>query len=129
MATATCVAGYTNSTDFPVTQGAFYSPGTVFLSQIVNDFVAKLDPTLSTLDFSALFGGSSHPIPGGIAVDSSGNVYVDGSGSEQMPVSPGAFETSYSGGFLAKLSGGNGSGIYFTYLGDGYDSFPAKSSC
>jgi uncharacterized protein (TIGR03437 family) len=119
------VAGYTISTDFPVTQGAFYSPGTTVLtSPAVNDFVAKLDPTLSTLDFSALFGGSYHPLPGGIAVDSAGNVYVDGSGSENMPVTPGAFETSYSGGFLVKLSGSNGSRIYFTYLGDGVDGTP-----
>jgi uncharacterized protein (TIGR03437 family) len=119
------VTGYTISADFPVTQGAFYSPGTTVLtSPVVNDFVAKLDPTLSTLDFSALFGGSYHPIPGGIAVDSGGNVYVDGSGSENMPVTPGAFETSYSGGFLVKLSGSNGSRIYFTYLGDGVDGAP-----
>jgi uncharacterized protein (TIGR03437 family) len=111
------VAGYTVSPDFPLTPGAFYSPGTD--SQGVNDFVAKLDANLSTLDFSLLFGGSYHPIPSSVAVDSAGNVYVDGSGSEDLPVSPGAFETSYSGGFLAKFDGKNGARIYFTYLGDG----------
>jgi hypothetical protein len=108
------IAGYTISTDFPRTQGAFYSPGTN--SQGVNDFVAELDANLSTLDFSLLFGGSYHPIPTAIAVDSSGSVYIDGWGSENLPVSPGAFETSYSQGFLAKFDGKNGARIYFTSL-------------
>ena len=57
-------------------------------------------------------------------MDSADNVYVDGSGSENMPVTPGAFETSYSGGFLVKLAGSNGARIYFTYLGDGVDGGP-----
>lgn len=108
------VAGYSASTDFPVTPGAFYSPGAVVNSQVVNDFVAKLDPTLSSLEFSALFGGSYHPIPSAIAVDAAGDVYVDGWGSAGMPVTPGAYETSYSPGFLAKLAGTNGSRIYLT---------------
>jgi uncharacterized protein (TIGR03437 family) len=118
------VAGYTVSTDFPLTPGAFYSPGTD--SQGLLDFVAKLDANLSTLDFSLLFGGSYHPIPNAVAVDSSGNVYIDGWGSEDLPVTPGAFETSYSGGFLAKFNGQNGARIYFTYLGDGDSGFPGS---
>ena len=90
------VTGYTISQDFPVTKGAFYSPGTV--ASRVNTFVAKLDATLSTLEFSSLFGGSYQPLPDAVALDGSGNVYVDGQTSPNMPVNPGAFETSYSGG-------------------------------
>ena len=56
------VTGYTVSTDFPLTPGAFYSPSTDTLVGVY-DFVAKLDANLSTLDFSLLFGGSFHPIP------------------------------------------------------------------
>jgi uncharacterized protein (TIGR03437 family) len=112
------VTGYTISRDFPVTPGAFFSPGTD--ATHVNDFVVKLDPSLSTLEFSAFFGGSYHPIPNAIAVDSVGAVYIAGSGSRDLPVSPGAFETSFTNGFMAKIDGKNGARIYLTYLGDGY---------
>ncbi|HEY4364091.1 MAG TPA: SBBP repeat-containing protein [Bryobacteraceae bacterium] len=118
------VCGYTVSADFPVTQGAFNSPGTD--PTHVNDFVAKLDPTLSTVKFSSLFGGNYHPIPNAIAVDSGGYVYIDGWGSQFMPVSPGAYETSYSGGFMVKFDGKTGARIYLTYLGDGHDGVPGR---
>ena len=111
------VAGYTISRDFPVTPGAFFSPGTDATQ--VNDFVVKLDSTLSTLEFSAFFGGSFHPIPNAIAVDSAGAIYIAGSGSRDLPVSPGAFETSFTNGFLAKIDGNSGTRLYLTYLGDG----------
>ncbi len=111
------VTGYTGSNDFPFTKGAFNSLGTV--TPPVNVFVAKLDSNLSTLEFSSLFGGSYHPIPNALAVDRSGNVYVDGWGSADMPVTPGAFETSYSSGWLVKLDGNTGARIFLTYLGDG----------
>jgi uncharacterized protein (TIGR03437 family) len=117
------VAGYTGSQDFPVTQGAFFSPGAA--ETPVNVFVAKLDASLSTLDFSLLFGGSYHPLPSGFALDSSGNVIVAGSGSAGLPVNPGAFETSASGGFLAKFDGKTGARIYLTYVGDGQDGMPS----
>ncbi len=116
------VAGYTGSTDFPVTPGAFFSPGTVEPPESV--FVAKLDADLSTLELSLLFGGSYHPLPSGFALDSSGNVYVAGSGSAGLPVTPGAYETSPVGGFLAKFNGKTGARIYLTYLGDGLDGRP-----
>jgi len=120
------VTGYTISKDFPVTPGAFYSPGTP--EARVNVFVAKLDADLSTLDFALLFGGSYHPIPNAIALDSSGNVYIDGWGSPDLPVNPGAFETSFepslADGFLAKFDGNNGARIYLTYLADGHAGIP-----
>jgi uncharacterized protein (TIGR03437 family) len=119
---AVYVTGYTGSTDFPVTPGAFFSPGTVEPPE--NVFVAKLDAGLSTLEISLLFGGSYHPLSSGFALDSSGNVYVAGWGSAGLPVTPGAYETSPSGGFLARFNGKTGARIYLTYLGDGLDGRP-----
>ena len=117
------VAGYTISKDFPLSPAAFYSPGTPSNGVVVNDFVAKLDRALSTLQFSTIFGGSYHPIPYAVAADASGYVYVVGSGSRDMPVSPGAFETSFSGAFLGKFDQ-NGARVYLTYLGNGLVGSP-----
>ncbi len=110
-------------TGFPVIAGGFLQSGDTFNGVVVNDFIAKLDRTLSTLQFSTIFGGSYHPIPYAVAADASGYVYVVGSGSRDMPVSPGAFETSFSGAFLAK-SHKNGARVYLTYLGKGQAGSP-----
>ncbi len=118
------VSGITGSWDFPVTPGAFFSPGTAGAPE--NVFVAKLDANLSTLEFCLLFGGSYHPLPSGFALDSSGNVYVAGWGSAGLPVTPGTYETSAIGGFLAKFNGKTGARIYLTYLGDGLDGSPER---
>jgi hypothetical protein len=53
------------------------------------------------------------------AVDSAGDVYVTGQvGSGSLATTPGAFETSGSGSFVAKLSPTGGL-VYATYLGNG----------
>jgi len=83
-----------------LTPGSFQSPGAR-----VNIFIAKLDPTGSSVIFSSLFGGSFNDVPDAIAVDPSGNAYIDGWGySGDLPVSPGAF-ASGSGRFVKASSG------------------------
>lgn len=126
------VVGYTASADFPVTAGAF-----VHSVARENIFVAKLDPAASSLQFSSLFGGTYNSVPSAIAVDRSGDVFVDGwTYASDLPTSPGAFETAPPPGemgntpaFLARFDGKTGARVYLTYFGDphayGGPLFPA----
>src|SRR5205807_406053 len=57
-------------------------------------YVAKMNATLSTLDFLARFGSSAHDVPAGIAADENGSPYVVGwSYGTDYPVTPGAVQT------------------------------------
>jgi uncharacterized protein (TIGR03437 family) len=104
-------------------------------------FVSVFDAAGANLLYSSLFGGNGsaagnqHPTLGsGVAVDSSGNFYLAGTTlSNQLPVTAGAFQTTYYGnpspgfgtssrGFVAKFSPvtSGASLVYTTYLG-GFD--------
>ncbi|MFL0499071.1 DUF7948 domain-containing protein, partial [Priestia megaterium] len=88
------VTGFTASTNFPTTLGAF---DTTF-NGIFDVFVTKLDPTGSTLIYSTYLGGIFFDIGRGIAVDTGGNAYVTGSTqSADFPTTPGAFDTTFNG--------------------------------
>jgi hypothetical protein len=100
------VTGYTYSSDFPTTPGAFQnnerSPG--------GAFVTELNPGGSALLYSTYLGGTG-TFSYGIAVDTSGNAYVIGSPgtffpSIFFPTTPGAFQATPRGGFVSKLSPG-----------------------
>ncbi len=119
------VAGGTFSTNFPVTGAFQLSSGG---SQ--DAFVTQLSGSGSPIFFSSYLGGSGG-IPGtpeqatGIAVDSSGNMYVTGvTNSTNFPTTNSAFQTSAGGGqdaFVTKINSG-GSLAYSTYLGTfGFD--------
>lgn len=76
------VAGFTNSTDFPTTTGAFRVTGT-------GGFVSKLNTTGSTLIYSTYLG----PSISAIAVDSSGRAYVTGANAGQdFPTTANAYQ-------------------------------------
>ncbi len=114
------VAGYTWSYNFPVTDGAFdNNPNDIFISKLSSD--------LTTLLASTYLGGSSGDDANAIAIDSEGNVYVAGyTWSYNFPVTDGAFQTEYSGGwgdaFISKLSSDLTTLLASTYLGGiGYD--------
>jgi len=111
------VTGFTFSTDFPTTPGAY--------DQSSNGdgdvFITKLDTTGSNLIYSTFLGGSYHDQGNGIAVDDLGNAYVTGSTfSTDFPTTPGAYNTSHNGGFdvfVTKLNNTGSSLIYSTFLG------------
>jgi hypothetical protein len=130
------VTGYTDSSDFPTTPGAFqrtyggadYGPYT----RRGIAFVAKLEAVGSVLVYSTYLGGSNDVFASGIAVDATGNAYVTGyTASSDFPTTTGAFQTSYGGGyydaFVAKLNAAGSALVYSTYLGGSCSEVRASS--
>jgi hypothetical protein len=135
------VTGGTQSSDFPVTAGAydttFNNTGSCashLFSGCTDAFVTKLSADGSSLLYSTFLGGSNVDFGTAIALDSSNNAYVGGAtNSTDLPVSSNAVQKSYGGGtcnakpcfdgFLAKLSADGKSLIYLTYLGGNDDDF------
>jgi hypothetical protein len=90
------VIGLTGSTDFPTTAGAFQ---TAFRGDRFDAFVTKLTSTGTGLAYSTYLGGSSDDYGYGIALGSSGNVYVTGfTYSADFRTTAGAFRTTNGGG-------------------------------
>ena len=115
------ITGQTTSLDFPTQHALQGTSGAPY-----DAFVAKIDPSGSTLLYSTYFGGSGDDVGAGIAVDASGEAYVTGhTTSSNFPTTQGAYETSYSGytdAFVAKFNSTGSALIYSTYLGgSGYD--------
>lgn len=104
------VAGYTFSTDFPTTQGA-YAP--TFNGGDRDAVIFRLDEDLTSLDRSTYLGGKDNDRLYSMTLDPEGNVYVTGiTRSNDFPTTPGAFDNSYNGGtlysgdiFLSRLDG------------------------
>ncbi|MEW6741723.1 MAG: SBBP repeat-containing protein [Planctomycetota bacterium] len=116
---AALVTGYTYSSNFPTTPGAY---DTTFNGYYSSDaFVAKLSASGSTLLYGTFLGGSSDDAGCAIAVDSSGAALVTGETySSNFPTTPGAYDTTFSGGtdaFVVKLSASGSSLLYGTFLG------------
>lgn len=99
------VVGFTNSAAFfPTSIDAIQS---VF-GGIRDAYVAKLNSSGSAMIYSSYMGGSNQDFGGGIATDSSGNVYVTGATfSADFPITSGSFQTAFGGGvndgFIAKI--------------------------
>jgi hypothetical protein len=117
------VTGFSYSSNFPITAGAFQSA----LGGYDDAFVSKLNPTGSALIYSTYLGGSSYDDGRGIAVDGLGNAYVTGlTYASHFDTTAGAFQTKSGGGFDAFVSKLNPTGsalLYSTYLGGGLDDF------
>jgi hypothetical protein len=148
------LTGYTSSTNFPTTGGAFQRT----FGGHRNAFVAKFDPALSgpaSLVYSTYLGGNgldgyyscnggvAAQTDGGIAVDSAGNAYVTGATtSTNFPTTAGAFQVQ--GGFPKKDTGAGGTDpadvfvtklnatgtalVYSTYLGGGFTTLVSRSA-
>src|SRR3990172_2042623 len=96
------VTGYTESTDFPMSNAIYESYGEGY-----DVFVTKLNASGSALGYSTYLGGSSYDHGYGIAVDASGSVYATGyTYSTDFPQAN-AIYGSNSGGydvFVTKIS-------------------------
>ena len=114
------VCGWTESQDFPISPGAFQSA----LAGGASDedaFLARLDATGSSLEYSTYLGGSGDDRAGEVHVDASGVVtVVGGTGSPDYPITQGAFdETAVSPAAFVTRFGPDGSSLlYSTFLGD-----------
>lgn len=123
------VAGRTASTNFPVTPGAFQGTNDGAANGFSNAFITKLNPGGTALVYSTYLGGSggvdlygesAGDQGSGLAIDSSGNVYVTGEAvSSDFPVTPGAFQTTSPGqaAFVTKLNPTGTALVYSTFLG------------
>jgi uncharacterized protein (TIGR03437 family) len=90
------VTGSTESTDFPVTDGAFQ---TSFAREGASQgFLAKVDPSGAVV-YASFINGKSFTRLTGIALDKSGNVFLTGTGG---PDYPGNLGSSIQG-FILKL--------------------------
>ncbi|MCK4271902.1 SBBP repeat-containing protein [bacterium] len=118
------VTGYTYSSDFPTTAGAF---DTTFGGP-TDVFMARLDLAGGDLLYSTFLGGSFYDAARSIATDAEGHVYVTGyTKSLDFPTTPGSLDTTISifdtDGFVTKFSPDGSVLSYSTYLGgDGDDS-------
>jgi hypothetical protein len=117
------VAGYTNSSDFPTTPGAYdTSYGSSWHPE---GFVIKFDNSLTSLLGSTYLGGDyNSDMVYAMSVDGSGNVYVAGLTytiwSSVFPTTTGAYDTSFNGardGFVSKLNNSLTSLLASTFLG------------
>jgi hypothetical protein len=119
------VTGTTNSTDFPIPVSSL---GTIQKTNAGGGdaFLAKINPTGTSLLFATYFGGESGDFPVAIRLDSGGLVYFAGTtSSASFPTSANAFQKTdpgFSNGFVAKIDPVNNIVIFSTYFGGGGNS-------
>ena len=117
---AAYVCGYTDSTEttFPVTVG----PDLTYNGGGYDAFVAKVDPTGSSLTYCGFIGGALYDAATAIAVDGRGYAFVTGytsSAEDTFPIAVGPFLThsaSYDA-FVAKVDLTGKKLLFCTYLG------------
>jgi hypothetical protein len=121
------VTGYTDSTDFPVTDGAFQ---TVYGGDLENVFITELNAAGTGLVYSTYLGGNyngndigpSGDFGNAIVIDARGDAFVTGATtSANFPVTDGAFQSTAGGllatAFVAELNPAGTDLIYSTLLG------------
>jgi hypothetical protein len=116
------VAGYTQSTNFPTTAGAYDTTlGPDSIGPARDAFVAKLTTT-GTRSYATYLGGNGGDVAYGIAVDTSGNASVTGETiSTNFPtlsaVQPTPGSLNVADAFVTKLNSTGSALVYSTYLG------------
>jgi len=116
------VTGFTGSTSFPTSTGAYSTTA----GGATDAFVTKLSPTGAIL-YSTYLGGGDDDAGYGVAVDSARNVYVVGTtSSTDFPTTTSAYSTTAAGSsdaFVTELNASGAAPVYSTLLGgDDVDS-------
>jgi len=120
------LTGFTSSSDFPTTPGAFQSVcgNNDSWWEATDAFVTKLNATGTELVYSTCLGGRDYEMGVAISVDLAGNAYLAGrTDSADFPTTPGAFQAGpevkmWGGAFVTKLNSAGSALVYSTYLGD-----------
>jgi hypothetical protein len=109
------ITGATLSADFPTTAGAADTSA----SGAANAYIAKLDPTGTTLVYSTFVGGDTQAI--GIAVDGDGQAYIAGITGADFPVVNAfqPFNGGHADGFITKLNANGSAVLYSSFIGGG----------
>jgi hypothetical protein len=119
------VTGYTWSTDYDVTTGAFQT--TNGGGGNLDVFITKLNASGSSLVYSTYIGGSDEDRGYGIVLDGSGNAYVTGyTRSTDYDVTAGVFQATKDVGydvFVTKLNASGSGLVYSTYIGGGNSDY------
>jgi len=110
------VTGYTSSTSFPTTTGAYSTTS----SGAADAFVTKLNPR-GTILYSTYLGGNDTSAGAGVAVDSAGDAYVAGTTSAtDFPTTTNAYSGTAAGSsdaFVTELNASGAAPVYSTLLG------------
>jgi hypothetical protein len=130
------VAGFTSDSDFPITPDSLQYISTLSISQYAFGFLTKFDPT-KTGSASMIYSTELlTSAPNGMALDSSADVYLAGSTSDSLLVTPGSFLpgvanlSTYGSGFIAKLDttqAGNNAIVWGTFFPENISSIAVGS--
>ena len=116
------VAGYTWSSDFPATKGAYDKS---FNAGYTDAFIAKLNNSLTELLSSTYLGGSDEDYGYSLAIGHDGTAYIAGRTlSSDFPITTNAYDAGkghYGDVFVSRLSGDLKEILASTYLGGNYD--------
>jgi len=117
------ISGFTGSTDFPLSQGAFQTSN----KGLYDAYIVKMNETGNRL-WATYYGGSGNDVGESIAGDANGSIVVTGlTGSDDFPISSGAFKTNYNAPFGATIQvafvlklDNNGNQLWSTFFGNGF---------
>ncbi|MFH2143725.1 MAG: PKD domain-containing protein, partial [Bacteroidota bacterium] len=113
------IVSSTNSTDFPVTSGAFQ---TTYGGGDLDGCVIKLNNDLTTIEWSSYLGGSGDDGSYSLEVDDLNNIYVTGGTfSTNFPTTAGSYQPAFAGGssdaYITHISENGQSILNSTYYG------------
>jgi hypothetical protein len=117
------VTGYTESSDYPTTTGAYQTSSGGSRDVILS----KLNTTGSALIYSTYIGGSNMDTGSNLALDNNGDVYIAGyTTSTNYPTVAGGYQVSkdaLNDAFVTKINASGTALIYSTFVGGNADDY------